>query len=39
LYDLQAGSCWLLLQRPLPFITELPPPLDAYALRAALHVA
>jgi hypothetical protein len=24
---------------PLPLITELPPPLDTYALRAALHVA
>ena len=39
LYDLYAGSCRLLAQRPLPLITELPPPLDAYSLRAALHVA
>jgi ubiquitin-protein ligase len=39
LYDLYAGSCRLLAQRPLPLITELPPPLDAYTLRAALHVA
>ena len=39
LYDLYAGSCRLLAQRPLPLITELPPTLDAYALRDALYAA
>jgi hypothetical protein len=29
----------MLSQRPLPLITELPPPLDAYALHAEQHVA